>query len=203
MIEKKYSIIHETVKLGFHVNIGSPGFKVLKDRFGNNYITDHPYMVVIGKGCNIGNYVCIDRGRTRDTVLGDYVMVDNYCHIGHNCWVKKNVILCTGVILGGGTVVGEGAYLSLGVITRDNIIIGKNAFIKMGAIVTDDVPENGKVRGYYPQRNAKDPEEHHAYVGSNTKLYGKDQVWCHNCDLSAQCIEGLVSTEACPITKKK
>lgn len=152
MIYKKHCEIAKTAIIGNNVTIGYPGFKVEQDKNGNNYVTEHKFKVIIGEYCNIRNQVCIDRGRWRNTVIEDYVMMDNFCHIGHNAIIGRNSILCTGVIIGGGTEIGEKSYLSLGVITKDNIKIGKNAFIKMGAIVTDDVPDGGKVGGFYDQR---------------------------------------------------
>ena len=43
---------------------------------------------------------CIDRGTLDDTIIGDYVKIDNLCHIAHNVIIGKrtennsNVVAC-------------------------------------------------------------------------------------------------------------
>jgi len=144
----------KSVNIGYNTVIGGQGFKIIKDSEGNNQQFSHIGGVKIGSNVSIGNNTCIDRGTFGDTIIEDYVFIDNLVHISHNCHIKKNAIICVSTICGS-VVIGENTQVSPGAVIREGVTIGNNCHISMGAIVTKDVPDNTTVAGFYAVERSK------------------------------------------------
>ena len=132
-------------KNGFGFHTGSP----------NSHIFFHIGAVKIGNDVFIGSNCNIDRGHINDTILGDFVRVDNQVHIAHNCRIGKNSILAGKSAISGSVNLGDNVILAGDVGIADNITIGSNSFISAGTKVFKNFPENSKIGGY-PARNLYD-----------------------------------------------
>lgn len=113
--------------------------------------------VRIGSDCEIGANTCIDRASLygHDTIIGDRVLIDNLCHIAHNCIIEDDVQMAPQVCVGGSTRIGARTWVSIGVSIRQRLTIGKNCNLQMGAVVIADVPDETTVGGFYATDSEK------------------------------------------------
>lgn len=121
--------------------IGGPGFGFERDESGNRFRFPQIGKVVIGDHVEVGANSCIDRGALSDTILEDYVKIDNLCQIAHNVHLGKNVVITGCSAVSGSCVLGDDVWVGPNSIIRDQRKIGKNAFIGMGSVVMRNVPE--------------------------------------------------------------
>ena len=148
------SIIGDNVTISQNTVIG-------KDGFGfdlgppNSHVFFHIGAVEIGNDVFIGSNCNVDRGHIENTIIGDFVRVDNQVHIAHNCKIGKNSILAGKSAISGSVNLGENVILAGDVGIADNITIGSNSFISAGTKVFKNFPENSKIGGY-PARSLYD-----------------------------------------------
>ena len=147
IIGKNVTISQNTVigKNGFGFHSGSP----------NGNIFFHIGAVEIGNDVSIGSNCNVDRGHIDDTIIGDFVRIDNQVHVAHNCKIGKNSILAGKSAISGSVELGENVILAGDVGIADNLNIGSNSFISAGTKVFKNFPENSKIGGY-PARNLYD-----------------------------------------------
>ena len=147
VIGNNVTISQNTVigKNGFGFHLGSP----------NSHVFFHIGAVEIGNDVFIGSNCNVDRGHIDDTVIGDYVRIDNQVHIAHNCKIGKNCILAGKSAISGSVELGENVILAGDVGIADNISIGSNSLISAGTKVFKNFPENSRIGGY-PARSLYD-----------------------------------------------
>jgi sugar O-acyltransferase (sialic acid O-acetyltransferase NeuD family) len=108
-----------------------------------------PYAVIgvlennIGNGCNIMTGTVI----TSEVQLGEAVLINLNCTIGHNVRIGRYTELSPGVHLSGNTTVGEFSVLGTGTVVIPNVKIGNNVVVAAGSVVTKDVPDNVMLAG--------------------------------------------------------
>jgi len=107
--------------------------------------------VRIGEHVEVFAHANVDRGVERDTVLGDYVKVDHYAHIGHDSIIGQGTVVCAHAVICGYVEVGEGCYIGAGAMIKPRLKIGAGSKIGMGAVVLCDVPA-GEVWAGNPAR---------------------------------------------------
>lgn len=155
-------VLGNNVKVGSHVSIsnevrigdnsiigagtviGSEGFGYYKNEEGISVKVPHYGGVVIGRNVEIGANVCIDRGTLDNTVIDDFVKIDNLCHIAHNVHIgaKSKVIAMS--MLAGSSSLGESVYVAPGTLVNNQVSVGDRSVVGLGAMVLKDV-EEGKV----------------------------------------------------------
>ncbi|MHA2119573.1 MAG: DapH/DapD/GlmU-related protein [Promethearchaeota archaeon] len=140
--------------------IGEEGFKIMKNLKGNNERLIHIGGVKIGNEVEIGANTCIDKGTYGNTEINDYVKIDNFVHVAHNCVIGENTFIAPMVCLGGSSKIGKNVYIGIGASIRQGITIGDNAFIAMGSVVINDVKEGESVAGNFAV-DKKDWKKHH------------------------------------------
>ena len=126
------------------------GFGFIPDT-SNTFIMPHIGAVIIGDGTNIGSCCTIDRGLIDDTIIGNYVMIDNQVHIGHNCIIGDFCILAGQVGLSGSVKLEKNVIMGGDVSIKDNITIGENAIIAGASKVFNNFPKNSKIGGFPAQ----------------------------------------------------
>lgn len=135
--------------------IGACGFGYYKDEEGNPVCVPHDAGIKVGKYVVIGANTAIARGCLGDTIIEDYVKIDNLCHIAHNVHIKKGAMLAAGAIVSGSTEVGENVWLAPGTVLNNAIVVGDNSYLGLGTIATKDIQE-GKVAVGVPARIIRD-----------------------------------------------
>jgi len=140
------TILGDDVYVAPNTVIGKLGFSFTPDT-GNTFLTPHIGAVTIGDGTNIGSCCTIDRGLIDNTIIGDYVMIDNLVHIGHNCVIEDYCILAGQVGLSGSVKLEKNVMMGGDVSIKDNITIGENSIIAGASKVFKDFPKNSKIGG--------------------------------------------------------
>ncbi|MGS0972984.1 MAG: DapH/DapD/GlmU-related protein [Candidatus Izemoplasmataceae bacterium] len=132
------SIIRENSVIGGH------GFGVEKDEEGNNLKIPHFGGVIIGDNVEIGALNTVVSGTINPTVVEDYVKVDDYVHIAHNCKIGKNSIITAGVIFSGSVKIGENVWVGSNSTIKNSISINDDNLIGIGTVITKDICDNNR-----------------------------------------------------------
>ena len=128
------SVIKQNVQIGKNCVIGAnsyiayaelgddviihPGVKIGTDGFGfaTNKGTHHKILhvgnVIIGNNVEIGAGTTIDRGSTKNTLIGSGTIIDNLVQIGHNVAIGAGCIIVAQVGIAGSTSLGK--YVAVG-----------------------------------------------------------------------------------------
>ena len=138
--------------MGNHVLI-YPGARIGQDGFGfasdaqGHYKIPHRGIVLIGHNVAIGANTCIDRGSLNNTVIEDWVRIDNLVQVGHNSKIGKGSVIAGQVGLAGSSELGEFVLLAGQVGVAAHSKIGKGAIIMAQAGVMKDVEAGTSVGG--------------------------------------------------------
>ena len=105
--------------------------------------------VWISKNVQLGSGIILYPGVSinYETVLGDFVIMNMNCAIGHNTTISNYSTLAPGVNLAGYTFVEEGVDLGIGASTKQNVRIGKFSRIGGQSMLVRDVVAGSIVRG--------------------------------------------------------
>jgi UDP-3-O-[3-hydroxymyristoyl] glucosamine N-acyltransferase len=138
--------------LGDHVivhsgcRIGQDGFGYLMAASGHQKVPQVG-RVVIQDDVEIGANTTIDRGASRDTVIGEGSKIDNLVQVGHNVVIGRNCVIVAQSGLSGSTTLGDHVVLGARVGTNNHVTIGEGAQIAAISIVNDDVPPGARWGG--------------------------------------------------------
>ncbi|WP_299855144.1 UDP-3-O-(3-hydroxymyristoyl)glucosamine N-acyltransferase [uncultured Roseobacter sp.] len=103
--------------------------------------------VTIGDDVEVGANATIDYGTIRDTRVGDRTKIDNLVHIGHNCVVGNDCLLCGQVGIAGSVRVGNNVVLGGQVGVSDNIFIGDGVIAGGASKIFSNVPPGRTILG--------------------------------------------------------
>lgn len=108
--------------------IGSDGFGFLPEEKGK-VLVEMPQVgtVIIEDDVRIGANCTVDRATIGKTRIGQGTKMDDHVHVGHNCQVGKNCVLCGQVGVSGSVELEENVMLGGQVGVSDGIKIGKGA----------------------------------------------------------------------------
>ena len=134
--------------------IGQDGFGFASDADGH-YKIPHRGRVLIGHDVAIGANTCIDRGSLKDTVIEDWVRIDNLVQIGHNVKIGQGSVIAGQAGLSGSTELGKSVLLGGQVGVSLHSKVGDGAVVMAQAGVVKDVEPGSKVSGY-PAISARD-----------------------------------------------
>ncbi|MGB6172110.1 MAG: UDP-3-O-(3-hydroxymyristoyl)glucosamine N-acyltransferase, partial [Xanthobacteraceae bacterium] len=87
-----HALIGDRVIIHPGVRIGQDGFGYLPSPRGHQKIPQ-TRRVIIQDEVEIGANTTIDRGATRDTVIGEGTKIDNLVQIGHNCSIGRHCLI--------------------------------------------------------------------------------------------------------------
>ncbi|MDR0515931.1 MAG: acyl-ACP--UDP-N-acetylglucosamine O-acyltransferase [Fibromonadaceae bacterium] len=103
----------------------------------------------IGQNCKIREYATVNRGCGENgiTKIENDVLLMAYSHVGHDCHLKKGVVISNGVQLGGHVVVGEFATVGGGTYVQQFAKIGAYSFAGGTLKIDRDVPPASRALG--------------------------------------------------------
>lgn len=98
--------------------------------------------VVIGKNCDIREFVTINSSCGEDTVVsvGDSCLIMAYCHVAHNCSIGSNVIMSNNATLAGHVEVQDFAVIGGLTPIHQFCRIGTHAMVGGMSRVPHDIP---------------------------------------------------------------
>ena len=137
------------------VSIGSPVVKKkILDKI-TNPLVDYPTLihpsvwigneefVEIGKGC----IVCAGNLITTNIKMGDFVILNLACTVGHDTIIKDYAAFMPSVNISGEVTIGEGVYVGTGAKIINQLEVGEYTVVGAGAVVIRDVPDKAVVAG--------------------------------------------------------
>ena len=134
-----------------------PGARIGQDGFGfamspkGHMKVPQVGRVIIQDDVEIGANTTIDRGASRDTVIGEGTKIDNLVQIGHNCVVGRHCVICAQVGMAGSSTLEDFAVLGGQVGLAGHLTIGMGAQIAAQSGVAGDVPRGARYGGYPAQ----------------------------------------------------
>lgn len=130
-----------------------PGVRIGQDGFGfamglqGHLKVPQVGRVIIQDDVEIGANSTVDRGASRDTVIGEGTKIDNLVQIGHNVVIGRHAIIVAQVGISGSTTLDD--YVALG--GQSGVIghvrIGMGAQIAASSNVATDVPAGARWGG--------------------------------------------------------
>jgi UDP-3-O-[3-hydroxymyristoyl] glucosamine N-acyltransferase len=103
--------------------------------------------VIIQDDVEIGANTTIDRGATRDTVIGEGTKIDNQVQIGHNVIVGRHCIIVAQNGISGSAELGDFVAIGGQAGILGHVKIGAGAQIAASSRVRDDVPAGARWGG--------------------------------------------------------
>ncbi len=138
LVSVSHAILHDRVSL-------SPGVKVGQEGFGFA-TTDRGFVavpqlgrVIIEDDVDIGANTCVDRGSTRDTVIGAGTRIDNLVQIAHNVRIGRCCIIIAQAGLAGSVTLGDFVVVAAQAGLNGHITVGSKARIGAQAGVMSDL----------------------------------------------------------------
>lgn len=136
--------------LSVAVAIGTPRIKKSVLNKIDNPLIDfpalvHPSVIIgdknyvsLGKGC----IICANSVLTCDISVGDFVILNLACTVGHDAIVGSYSAFMPTCNISGEVVIGEGVYCGTGVNIINQTSIGSDTIVDAGAVVTKPLPAN-------------------------------------------------------------
>jgi UDP-3-O-[3-hydroxymyristoyl] glucosamine N-acyltransferase len=143
----QHALIGDRVIIHPGVRVGQDGFGYLPSPQGHQKIPQ-TRRAIIQDDVEIGANTTIDRGATRDTVIGEGTKIDNLVQIGHNCSIGRCCFIVSQVGISGSVTIGDFAVLAGQVGVADHITIGAGAILGARAGVMSHVPAGARWAGF-------------------------------------------------------
>ena len=133
------ALIGDRVIIHPGARIGQDGFGYLPSPQGHQKIPQ-TRRVIIQDDVEIGANTTIDRGATRDTVIGEGTKIDNLVQIGHNVSIGRHCLIVAQVGISGSVTVGDFVMLGGQVGIADHVTIGAGAMLAAQAGMIRESP---------------------------------------------------------------
>jgi UDP-3-O-[3-hydroxymyristoyl] glucosamine N-acyltransferase len=142
-----HALVGDRVIVHPGTRIGQDGFGYLPSPKGHQKIPQTK-RVIIQDDVEIGANCTIDRGGTRDTVIGEGTKIDNLVQIGHNCSIGRHCLIVSQVGISGSVTMGDFVVLAGQVGVGDHLTIGMGAVLGAKAGVMSNVPAGARWGGF-------------------------------------------------------
>jgi UDP-3-O-[3-hydroxymyristoyl] glucosamine N-acyltransferase len=109
----------------------------------------HTGRVIIGDNVQVGSCTTVCRGTIHNTVLGDYVQLDDLVHVAHNVTVGPKSMIIAGVVLCGSVTIGKCVWVGPNAVV--NVDVADYTLVGSASNVTK-VFERGDVLAGNPAR---------------------------------------------------
>jgi UDP-3-O-[3-hydroxymyristoyl] glucosamine N-acyltransferase len=138
-----HALIGDRVIVHPGARIGQDGFGYLPSPQGHLKIPQSR-RVIVQDDVEIGANVTIDRGSTRDTIIGEGTKIDNLVQIAHNVTIGRHCLIAGQVGISGSVQVGDFVMLGGKVGIADHVTIGAGASLGAQSGVMADVPPGAR-----------------------------------------------------------
>ena len=137
------ALIGDRVIIHPGARIGQDGFGYLPSPNGHQKIPQ-TRRVIIQDDVEIGANTTIDRGSTRDTIIGEGTKIDNLVQIAHNVTIGRHCLIAGQTGLSGSVEVGDFVIMGGKVGIADHVTIGAGAVLGAQSGVMSDVPAGAR-----------------------------------------------------------
>ena len=144
----------KTVDSRFTIGIGNP---FLRKRLALEFeAIGGDFTSTISPLARIGHYGnCIDKGSnimtgtviTNDVTIGEGVLINLNCTVGHDSTIGDFVEMSPGVHISGNCKIGSYSNIGTNATILPKVTIGENVIVGAGSVVTKDIPDNCLVVG--------------------------------------------------------
>ncbi len=141
-----HALVGDRVIIHPGCRIGQDGFGFVMGAGGHQKV---PQLrrVVIQDDVEIGAGTAIDRGGTRDTVIGEGTKIDNLVQIGHNVAIGRHCVIVAQTGISGSATLEDFVVLGARVGVNNHLTIGEGAQIAAVSAVHGDVPAGARWGG--------------------------------------------------------
>jgi UDP-3-O-[3-hydroxymyristoyl] glucosamine N-acyltransferase len=140
------ALIGNRVIIHTGVRIGQDGFGYIPGPNGHIKVPQIG-RVIVQDDVEIGANTTIDRGSTRDTVIGEGTKIDNLVQIGHNVHIGRHCLIVAQAGIAGATELGDFVGVGGQAGFAGHLEIGHGAQIAAQSGVIDDLPAKARVGG--------------------------------------------------------
>lgn len=121
---------------------------------GSAYRADSPRLekvpqlrrIILQDGVEIGANTTIERGATRDTVVGEATRIAGLAHVAHDVMIGRYCLIGTQCDIAGGVTIGEFVVINERAGVAENVVIGDGASVARGSMVNIDLLAGARVR---------------------------------------------------------
>lgn len=148
----------DKIKEGYNTNKFFIGFgnmkyrkRVFEKMIGNGWEAVniiHPNAIV-SKDTKLGQGILIECGCliTPNPIIGNNVVVNTGSQVNHDNVIEDHVYIASGVVLSGGVTIKENSLIDDGVIVTLGKSVGSNCIVGAGAVITRDIDDKKVVYG--------------------------------------------------------
>jgi UDP-3-O-[3-hydroxymyristoyl] glucosamine N-acyltransferase len=141
-----HALVGDRVIIHPGARIGQDGFGYLPSPRGHQKIPQ-ARRVIIQNDVEIGANTTIDRGSTRDTIIGEGTKIDNLVQIAHNVSIGRHCLIAGQVGISGSARLGDFVMLGGKVGIADHVTIGTGASLGAQSGVMADIPAGARYIG--------------------------------------------------------
>jgi UDP-3-O-[3-hydroxymyristoyl] glucosamine N-acyltransferase len=141
-----HALIGDRVIIHAGARIGQDGFGYLASPRGHQKIPQ-TRRVIIQDDVEIGANTTIDRGSTRDTVIGEGTKIDNLVQIAHNVSIGRHCLIAGQTGISGSSQVGDFVMMGGQVGLADHVTVGSGAMLGAQSGYMADVPAGARWMG--------------------------------------------------------
>jgi len=142
----QHALIGDRVIIHPGVRIGQDGFGFLPSPQGHQKIPQNR-RVIIQDDVEIGANTTIDRGSTRDTIIGEGTKIDNLVQVAHNVSIGRHCLIAAQTGISGSAEIGDFVMMGGQVGLADHVTIGSGAMLAAQSGFMSDVPAGGRYMG--------------------------------------------------------
>ena len=142
-IEHLPRVSHDAIIIGIGDNQRRAQiFDLMRTQNENVMNAIHP-SAVIGSDVRLGKGIAICASVVVNTVsdLGDNVILNTSCSVGHHCQINSHAHIAPGVRLGGNVRIGTGAFVGIASAVIPGCRVGDWAVVGAGSSVIKDIPD--------------------------------------------------------------
>ena len=138
-----HALIGDRVIIHPGARIGQDGFGYLPSPKGHQKIPQ-ARRVIVQDDVEIGANTTIDRGSTRDTVIGEGTKIDNLVQIAHNVSVGRHCLIASQTGISGSSQVGDFVMMGGQVGIADHVTVGAGAMLGAQSGYMSNVPAGAR-----------------------------------------------------------
>ena len=118
-----------------HAVIGEEGFGMVFDEADMPMRIPHIGTVEIGDDVEVGAFCTIARGTLAQTVIGNFVKLDDHTHISHNDIIGEGTLVTAGAAISGGVTIGRRVWIGPNAAINNGLSIADNSLVGIGTAV--------------------------------------------------------------------